>query len=288
VKDFKDKVAVITGSASGVGRSLAFRLGREGVKLMLADIEQGALDKTVGELREAGYEAEGQVTDVADPDAVEALAERSFGHYGQVHLVFNNAGIGPGGAPKLWDSSLKSWHWGFNVNVFGVVHGIRSFVPRLVKQNLEAHIVNTASGVGILPISGIYSATKAAVIALTESLHFQLQAEKSPVKAALLFPGPHVLDTGLFNSARNRPKELTDPGDALGITSLEDMQQRMLKSIGRRIDITHPDEFAETAYQALREDKFWIMPIEGRVVAAIRDRYEGMLAGRTPKQPDIL
>ncbi len=291
MKDFKGKTAVITGAASGVGRSLAFRLGREGVKIMLADIEHDALERTQGELRDAGIEAVAQVTDVANTDSVEALAERSFGHFGQVHLVFNNAGIGAGGGANLWESSLKAWQWGFNVNVFGVVHGIHSFVPRLIKQNVEAHIVNTASGAGLVfpPSAGIYCATKAAVIAITEVLHFHLQAQNSPVKAGILFPGPHVVDTGLFNSGRNRPAELTDPGDTgHGITSLEDMQQIMVQMTGKRIDVTHPDEVAETAYQALLDDKYWAQVVSAKLAKGIRDRYEGIIAGTTPYPADIL
>jgi NAD(P)-dependent dehydrogenase (short-subunit alcohol dehydrogenase family) len=291
MKDFTNKVAVITGSASGVGRSLAFRLGRAGAKIMLADIEHGALETTLAQLREAGIEALAQVTDVSNPESVEALAERSFAHFGEVHLVFNNAGIGAGGAANIWDTSLKAWHWGFNVNVFGVVHGMHSFVPRLIKQNVEAHIVNTASGAGLVfpPSAGVYCATKAAVIAMTEVMHFHLQALNSPVKAAILFPGPHVVDTGLFNSGRNRPAELTDPGDAgHGITSLEDMQNIMVQVIGRRIDVTHPDEVAETAYQGLLEDKYWLQVMSDKLEKGIRDRYEGLIAGTTPYPADIL
>lgn len=291
MKDFKGKVAVITGSASGVGRSIAFRLGREGVKIVLADIEPGALEKTLGEVKAAGIDAISQITDVSNPDAVEALAEKSFAHYGQVHLVFNNAGVGAGGAPQLWDTTLKAWHWGFNVNMFGVVHGIRSFTPRLIKQNLPARIINTASGAGIVfpPSTGVYAATKAAVITLTEIMHFHLTSLNSPVKAGLLFPGPHVVDTGLFDSGRNRPKEFTDPADAgYGIKTLEDMQKIMEMTIGRRIETTHPDEVAETVYKCLVADKYYIQVMSAKLEKGIRDRYEGMIAGRDPVPADVL
>ncbi len=291
MKDFKDKVAVITGGASGVGFAIGERLGRAGARLVLADIEKGALDQAVADLRERKIDVIGQITDVSKADQVEALAERSFGHFGGVHLVFNNAGVGAGGGPTPWGVSEKAWTWGFNVNFYGVVNGIDAFMPRLLKQNQEAHICNTSSGIGLLypPGSPVYSATKAGVVAITEMMHYQLMMMQSPVKAALLFPGPYVVETGLFNSARNRPAEFADEAaGAGGISSLEDMQQMMEKTIGRRIETTKPAEFAEYTYQALLQDKFWILPMNDRQVKAMRDRLESMIAGTNPLPPDVL
>jgi NAD(P)-dependent dehydrogenase (short-subunit alcohol dehydrogenase family) len=291
MRDFNGKVAVITGGASGVGRAIGVRLARAGAKLVLADIEQPALDKTVAELRAAGFDAIGQVTDVAKPEQVEALAARSFDHFGEVHLLFNNAGVGAGGGASLWETSDKAWTWGFNVNFWGVMNGVNAFMPRLLAQNQEAHVVNTSSGVGLLfpPTSGVYSITKAAVIAATEILHMQLTMRAAPVKAALLFPGPYVVETNLFSSARNRPPELTDTNAAAPtVNSLEDMQAMMEKSIGRRIQTSTPEEVAEYAYQALLEDQFWILPMHDRFKHALRERFEGMLALRNPTIPDIM
>jgi NAD(P)-dependent dehydrogenase (short-subunit alcohol dehydrogenase family) len=291
MKNFKDKVAVVTGGASGVGRSIAARLGREGAKLVLADIERKALDKTVAEFKAQGFDAIGVITDVTQYQSVEALAEQSFGHYGAVHLLFNNAGVGPTEAPNLWDAPLKEWAWGMNVNVWGVIHGIKAFMPRLVAQNQEAHVVNTTSGNGGLnfqPFTPIYAATKAAVTAITEVLHFQLSAQQSPIKVAALFPGPHVVDTGIYNSERNRPKELEDASLSVkSVHSLEEMKAQ-IASFGLEIQVTTPDEVAETVYQSLLKDEYWILPMTEPLVAAVRARMEDLLARKNPVHRDVL
>jgi len=290
MKDFVDKVAVITGGASGVGLALATRFGRAGARLVLADIEQGPLEATVAALRERGFTAIGQRTDVADPTQVEALAERAFAEFGAVHLLFNNAGVGAGGGPSLWETSANAWSWGFNVNFWGVMNGVNAFMPRLLAQNQEAHVVNTASGVGLLfpPTSGVYSITKAAVIAATEILHMQLQMRRAPVKAAVLFPGPYVVETNLFSSARNRPPELSAGEAPPAVNSLEDMQVMMERTLGRRIQTSTPATVAEYTYQALLQDQFWILPMHDRFRHALRERLEGMLNLRNPTIPDIL
>lgn len=286
MKDFKGKVAVITGGASGVGRSIAFRLGREGAKIVIADIEQKALDKTQAELAAAGIEAIGVRTDVTKYESVEALADKSFEHFGAVHLLFNNAGVGPAEAPTLWETPLTEWAWGFAVNVWGVIHGLKAFMPRLVKQNVEAHVINTSSGNGGLimyPQTPIYSSTKAAVSAMTEILHLQLTMQKSPIKVSVLYPGPNIVETGIYNSERNRPAEFQVGTEApkKAVTSLEDMKEQM-KAAGIELKTTTPDEVAEYAYQGLLNDDYFIMPLRPETEQAIRARFDGILARRTP------
>jgi len=292
MKVFKDKVAVITGGASGVGRAIGQRLGREGAKLVIADIEQSALDKAVAEFQAAGVDAIGQLTDVTKFESVEALAERAFAHFGAVHLLFNNAGIGPGEATTLWDTDLKTWTWGFNVNVWGVVHGLKAFMPKLVAQNQEAHVINTTSsngGLFMLPNTPVYAATKAAVSAITEVLHHQLQGQGSPIKVSCLFPGPHIVRTGLFNSDRVRPADIpADPNRLdMGIKTAEDLQS-MMKNFGMDIEITTPEEVAEYVYQGLAADDYWILPQTEKSKAAIRARMEGMINNIAPTVPDVL
>jgi NAD(P)-dependent dehydrogenase (short-subunit alcohol dehydrogenase family) len=292
MKDFKGKVAVITGGASGVGRAIAERLGRDGARLVLADIERGALDKTVADFTAKGIEAIGHVTDVTKFDSVEALAEKSFSHYGAVHLVFNNAGIGPGEAATLWDTDLKTWTWGFNVNVWGVIHGIKAFVPRLVAQNQEAHVINTTSsngGLYMLPNTPVYAATKAAVSAITEVLYFQLSGQGSPVKVSVLFPGPHIVRTGLFNSDRVRPSDIPpDPNRLdLGIKTAEDLQA-MMANFGMNIEITTPEEVADYVHACLLKDEYWILPQTEKSKLALRERTEGMISRTNPTPPDVL
>jgi NAD(P)-dependent dehydrogenase (short-subunit alcohol dehydrogenase family) len=291
MQNFNNKVAVITGGASGVGRSIGLRLGREGAKIVLADIERKALDKTVEEFKAKGIDTIGVVADVTKYESMEALAEQSFGHFGAVHLLFNNAGVGPAEAPNLWDAPLKEWAWGMNVNVWGVVHGLKAFMPRLVAQNQEAFVVNTTSGNGgqiHQPFTPIYAATKAAVTSITEVLHFQLRAQQSPIKVAALFPGPHVVDTGIYNSERNRPKELEDANvPAKSVHSLDEMKAQMA-GFGIKIEVTTPDEVAEEVYQSLRKDEYWILPMTNTLIDAVRARTEDMLARRNPVHRDVL
>jgi NAD(P)-dependent dehydrogenase (short-subunit alcohol dehydrogenase family) len=291
MKDFKGKTAVITGAASGVGLALAERLGREGARIVLADIEIGALDAAVARVKSGGVDAIGVKTDVTKADQVEALAEKSFSHYGEVDMVFNNAGVGGGGAMTIWDTDVSAFKWAFDVNFYGVLNGINAFAPRLLKQNKEAVLAATSSGAGLIfpPNSPAYSASKAAVIALMEILSFQLMMSGSPVKAACLFPGPYVVDTNLFNSQRNAPAEFKSNAQlGGGITSMESFQQVMEQMIGRRVETTQPSEFADYVFGALQRDEFWIMPMHDRTEKALRDRFEGMITKTNPMIADML
>jgi NAD(P)-dependent dehydrogenase (short-subunit alcohol dehydrogenase family) len=293
MQDFKGKVAVITGGASGVGKAIGERLGREGAKLVLADIEQGALDKAVAEFAAKGIEAIGHVTDVTKFESVTALADRAFSHFGKVHLLFNNAGVGPREAQNVWDSGLNEWAWGFNVNVWGVVHGIKAFLPRMVEQNEEAHVVNTSSGNGglfSLPGSSIYAATKAAVTAITETLYYNLSMQGSPIKVSCLYPGPNIVRTGIYSSDRVRPADLpADPANVnTGINSAEDVQAIMKNFLGKDIDITTPEDVAESTYQGLLKDAYWILPLNERGEEALRTRTKQILARENLTPPDVL
>lgn len=292
MKEFKGKVAVITGGASGVGKAIAHRLGREGVRLVIADIEQSALDAAVADLREQGIEAIGHVTDVSKLDSVEALADRSFSHYGAVHLLFNNAGVGPREAMTAWDTGINEWIWGYSVNVWGVIHGIKAFMPRLIAQNVEAHVVNTTSGNGglyMMPQSSVYASTKAAVSAITETVCFQLQAMGSPVKISALFPGPHIVRTGIYNSQRVRPADLPPEESAFdpGIHTAEDLQ-RIMEGFGKKIEITSPEEVADQVFEDLQADRYWMLRQTERSVKALRERTESIIALRNPTPPDVL
>ena len=291
MKDFKGKAAVITGSASGVGLALAERLAREGCNVALADIEAPALEAAVARVKALGVDAIGVRTDVSKADQVEALAQKSFDHFGEVHLVFNNAGVGGGGAMTIWDTDVSAFRWAFDVNFYGVLNGINAFAPRLLRQNKEAVLSATSSGAGLIfpPNGPAYSASKAAVIALMEILSFQLMMAGSPVKAACLFPGPYVVDTNLFNSQRNAPEEYKNNNQlGGGITSMESFQQAMEQMIGRRVETTQPEEFAEYVFAALQRDEFWIMPLNDRTAKALRDRFEGMIDKTNPMIADML
>lgn len=171
MKDFRGKVAVVTGAASGIGRALAWRAAKEGMKVVLADCEKSALASAADELKAADFTVHAVRTDVSRAVEVETLAKETLKAFGAVHLLFNNAGVGVGTA--VWEGTLSDWQWVLGVNLWGVIHGVRSFVPVMLDQKTECHIVNTASIAGLVPQPGmgIYSVTKHGVVALSEALY---------------------------------------------------------------------------------------------------------------------
>lgn len=202
------QVAVVTGAASGIGLAMARRFAADGLRVVLADVEEGALEKAAGELREDGADVHARVVDVGERSEVVALAEDVYGTYGAVHVLCNNAGVGSGAEGRMWEHDPNDWKWAFAVNVWGVFHGIQAFVPRMLAGGEPGHVVNTSSGDGgiaPLPTASVYAVTKAAVVTMTESLYAHLKAEHARVGASVLFPGPHMLRTGLWESHRNRP-----------------------------------------------------------------------------------
>ncbi|WP_374960902.1 SDR family NAD(P)-dependent oxidoreductase [Spongiibacter tropicus] len=292
MQEFNNKVAVITGGASGVGRALALALANEGAKVVIADIEAQALERGVAELTEMGCECLGQRADVTDPASMQALAEAAWKKFGAVHLVFANAGVGTGEGGNMWDYNLNDWEWGFRVNTWGLIHTINAFLPKLVEQGEEAHFVVTGSGNGaflVLPDTPIYTATKAAVQAITENLHYQLQAQQSPVKVNALFPGPNVVNTGIFNSERNRPQDLpVDPNKPdSGIHSVDDMKAIMAQ-YDMELKTTEPEEVAAFALNGIRAETFWISPMSEKSRAAFIARTQSILEGTTPTPPNVL
>lgn len=290
MQDFKHKLAVITGGASGVGRSLAFALGREGGRVLIADVDQAALTQTQADLSAAGIDAHSSFCDVSSADSVKELAIKAFDELGGAQLVFANAGIGAGEGGAMWEYAEQDWQWAFNVNVWGVINSINAFMPRLMAQQQEAHMVITGSGNGafmVLPDSPIYTATKASVQAITEALYYQTSAAQDLVKVNALFPGPYVVDTGLFNSDRVRPAEL-DKGDAndSGIKSVDDMRE-MMEQFGMELKTTHPDEVAQTALQGLRNEQFWISPMNEDTEAKIKSRMDSIFSRTNPVAPSL-
>ena len=291
MRDFTNRLAVITGGASGVGRSLAFALRDAGARVLIADIDAGALVQTRDALRALGARAEAAECDVTDPASLQDLAAFAFDELGGAHLVFANAGIGAGEAGPLWGYAENDWKWCFAVNFWGVVHTINAFMPRLVDQDSEAHFVITGSANGALlvyPDQPIYSATKAAVHAVAEALYHQTVRAQSPVRVHALFPGPHVVETGIFNSDRVRPKHFEKPADApdTGIRSAADLR-RMLEAFGMELTTTHPDEVARTALDGIRQGSFWILPLNPTAEGQVRARMDSILDRTNPPVPSI-
>ncbi|NND83372.1 MAG: SDR family NAD(P)-dependent oxidoreductase [Gammaproteobacteria bacterium] len=285
MKDFKNKVAVITGGAGGVGRAIGLDLAREGAKIVVADIEQGAIDQTVSDIKALGAEAIGVYCDVSKLDSLKAAEAATVEAFGDYHLVFANAGIGAGEFGMLWDYDDNDWNWAFNVNVWGVINTIRAFMPRLSEKNVESHFVITGSANGAvvkLPYTPIYTCTKAAVQAITENLYFQMRMLESNVQINALMPGPHSVATGIFNSGRNRPEDLPDNPNKpdFGMKTADDMVE-MMGQAGIKVEITQPEEVAQTALQGLRDNQFWIMPLPEAIEEAIQKRHESIM-NRTP------
>ena len=203
MKELKGKVAVITGAASGIGRALADRCVQEGMKAVLADVEVDALAKAEAGLKASGATVLAVPTDVSQARSVAALAQKTLEAFGAVHLLCNNAGVGSEAA--IWESTLEEWEWVMGVNLWGVIHGVRAFVPIMLAQDTECHIVNTASMAGLIsgPGLGAYKVTKHAVVSLSETLHHELAERAAKVRVSVLCPG--FVNTRIMESARNRP-----------------------------------------------------------------------------------
>jgi len=291
MKNFKDKVAVITGGASGVGLSLGRALAIQGATVILSDIEGEALKDAVTLLKDEGLKVYGHVADVSNLDSMITLSETVINEFGNVNLLFNNAGIAPQEASfPIWDLSINDWEWAFKVNVWGVIHGIKSFVPSMLAHGEESRIINTCSGNGALityPSTPIYATTKSSVATISEALYFQTLLLESPLKVSILFPGPHVVETGLYASERNRPKNLAQESEpTFKIESLEAMKE-MVSSMGKELKTTHPDEVANFCLDGIKKDMYWLMPDNPDSDEAYKSFVESLLTRSNPDLPNL-
>ena len=277
MKDFKDKVAVITGAASGIGRALADRCVQEGMKAVLADVEAEPLATAEASLKAFGATVLAVQTDVSQVRDVEALAQKTMEAFGAVHVLCNNAGVGTEAA--VWESTLAEWEWIVGVNLWGVVHGVRVFVPLMLAQDAECHIVNTASTAGLIsgPGLGAYKVTKHGVVTLSETLHHELAERGAKVKVSVLCPG--IVNTRIMESARNRPGDLSPTGPR-GPASEERWE-----ALSRLVPAGMPAaQVADAVFEALRKDRFYILTHpEGK--EAVRTRMEDILQERNPTPP---
>lgn len=276
MKDFRDKVAVITGGASGLGLAMARRFAAEGMKLVLADVEEEALRKVETEFRKAGVPVVGIRTDVSRAQDVERLAEKTLASFGGVHLLCNNAGVGPGGV--VWESTLTDWEWVLGVNLWGVIHGVRVFLPIMLRQDTEAHVVNTASVAGMLsvPNMGIYCVSKHAVVTLTECLYHDLAQRSSRVGVSLLCPA--YVPTGIIDSERNRPALLRNAQRAKTAEELarEEVMRKAVSS-GK----ISAEQVAQMVFDAVQGDRFYVFT-HPKIKDAIRTRLDDILLERSP------
>ncbi|MDQ1039548.1 NAD(P)-dependent dehydrogenase (short-subunit alcohol dehydrogenase family) [Streptomyces sp. V3I8] len=279
------QVAVVTGAASGVGLAMARRFAAEGLKVVLADVEEGALEKAATGLREDGAVVHARVVDVGEREEVVALAEETYARFGAVHVLCNNAGVGSGAEGRMWEHDPNDWKWAFAVNVWGVFHGVQAFVPRMLAGGEAGHVVNTSSGDGgiaPLPTASVYAVTKAAVVTMTESLYAHLRAEHARVGASVLFPGPHLLRTGLWESHRNRPARYAKqrprrtPYRSLG------QWEAAMREAGREVRFTPVEEVAGLVVDGIRAGRFWLLPESEHSDAQIRARARSMLDRADP------
>ncbi|WP_076593890.1 SDR family oxidoreductase [Herminiimonas arsenitoxidans] len=283
MKNFQNKVAVITGAGSGFGREFA-RLGaRQGMKLVLADVQQDALNSVEAELIEQGVQVLALHCDVSKAEQVQALADATMARFGAVHVLFNNAGVGSGGL--IWENSAADWDWVLGVNVFGVIHGVRIFTPLMLEcakhdAAYEGHIVNTASIAGLqnAPTMGIYNVSKHAVVSLTETLYQDLRLIEAPISASLLCP--FFVPTGIHQSERNRPDEMQN--DAAPTTSQRAAQSFSEKAVASgKISAA---EVAELTFDAIRDDRFYIYS-DLEPLGNARKRMEDIVQQRNPYDP---
>jgi NAD(P)-dependent dehydrogenase (short-subunit alcohol dehydrogenase family) len=273
MKDLKGKVAVVTGAASGIGNGMATRFAEEGMKVVLADIEEGPLADAEKKLADQGATVLAVPTDVTKGDQVDALAAKTFETFGTAHVVCNNAGVATGG--PMWTLTEADWQWVLGVNLWGVIHGVRAFVGRMVEQG-EGHVVNTASIAGLTsaPMMGPYNVSKHGVVTLSETLSGELALHGSPVKVSVLCPG--WVNTRIHEADRNRPPELQQDNPD---NTMADMGRQMLESLVA--SGLPPSEVTSRVVDAIREERFYILT-HPEMMPMVEKRMEDILQGRTP------
>lgn len=278
MKDFRGKVAVITGGASGIGRAIADRCVNEGIKVVLADVEDIALARAEAELKAAGASVLAVKTDVSKRSDVETLARRAVDAFGQVHLLFNNAGVAAGGTP--WEATWNDWEWVVGVDLWGVIHGVKVFTPLMLAQGTECHIVNTASTAGLIAGSGSapYATTKHAVVALSECLYLSLQQRNSLVKVSVLCPG--LVRTNIANVERNRPEELRNEPAPLS----PEMQAGLVAFKAAMEASMPPVQVADAVFEAIQNEQFYILS-HPEWTEVIRLRTDKLLRKENPESP---
>jgi NAD(P)-dependent dehydrogenase (short-subunit alcohol dehydrogenase family) len=277
MKELRGRVAVVTGAASGIGRALAERFGREGMQVVLADVDRAGLAESERAVRALGAKALSVPTDVTRADQVSALAERTLQVFGGVHVVCNNAGVFAAG--PSWQAPLSDYEFVLGVNVWGVIHGVRSFVPILLERGEEGHVVNTASMAALtsMPLSAAYTMSKHAVLALSETLYLELRGRGAPIGVSALCP--EAIATGIAHSERARPPHLRrKAGEAEG-PEFSLVEGAIREAIARG---AAPERIAERVVRAIREDRFYVLPEDDPWLAACEARLEDIRLRRNP------
>ena len=275
MKQLRDRVAVVTGAASGIGLALAERFVAEGMKVVMADIEAAALATAADALKRRAPAVLATQVDVSRPDDLERLARETYAAFGAAHVLCNNAGVAVIGA--VHEHTLADWQWVINVNLWGVIHGVRAFVPRMLAGGDEGHIVNTASMAGLTTAQfmSVYDVTKHGVVALSESMFKEFQVTGAPIGVSVVCPG--LIDTNIMRSSRNRPEALAEAGKA------GPMAQAFGQSLADRLAGGYPpSEVAAQVAQGIREDRFYIVPAQPEVKGGIAIRAQDLIELRNP------
>jgi NAD(P)-dependent dehydrogenase (short-subunit alcohol dehydrogenase family) len=283
MRDFKDKVAVITGAASGFGREFARIGARLGMKLVLADVQEQPLEVACAELASSGARVVSRRVDVSKGDEVEALCDAAYSAFGATHLLFNNAGVSAGGL--VWENTVRDWEWMLGVNLWGVIHGVRVFTPRMLEAasadpSYRGHIVNTASMAGLVnaPAMGLYNVAKHGVVSLSETLHHDLGLVTTQIRCSVLCP--YFIATGISDSHRNRPESLMNDTPP---TRSQRVAQALAAKAVTSGKVT-AEQFTEAAFEAIRAEAFWVMS-HPHALGAAKTALDEMLAGRNPPDP---
>lgn len=285
MEDFNNKVVVITGGASGIGKALARAFLKQGARVVIADVEVGALEQARDDLASDGGTVRAVVTDVSKPESVNALADAVFDEFGSCHVLCNNAGVSVTNA-NVWDTTPNDWLWVHGVNVRGVAHGIQAFVPRMLAAGEEGIVMNTSSGDGgISPLAdqSVYASSKAGVSIMTECLQAQLAGQGSPLSACIFYPSGGILPTGIWTTRRNRPAELAreKPVPEGGEMTFDEFMAGM-KEIGVDLPVQDLDELADFALDGLRKRDFVIMIGREDMEATLVERARKLARGECP------
>lgn len=278
MKDLAGKVAVVTGAASGMGLAFANRFAEEGMNVVLADIESEPLAMAEAAIRAKGAKTVAVRTNVLHQEDIEKLAETAFATFGNVHVLCNNAGVAGGSGLPIWEAPLRDWEWVFGVNFMGVLHGIRAFVPRMLANGEEGHIVNTASVAGLLTGADPYSVSKHGVVCLTEGLYKQFRALNAKLSASVLCPG--WVKTQILDAERNRPAEFGPANDRSTATPQQQQGRAMVEQFVQ--NGIAPEEVATEVLDAIVNDRFYIIPAQEYIHGAIKQRFDDLLARTNP------
>jgi short-subunit dehydrogenase len=272
MKAFKNRTAVITGAANGIGHGIAARCVKEGMKVVLADINKEALKKTEEELKTKGAETLAVLTDVSKAENIESLAKKTLDFFGAVNLLFNNAGVSVAASTSISENTLADWKWIMGVNLWGVIHCVRIFTPIMVQQGTVGHIVNTSSIAGLMstPGMGVYHVTKHGIMTLSETLYHELRLKKSKIGVSVLCPG-HIR-TQILEAERTRPIELRNPPNY----KTDNRQYQKIIEEGML-----PKQVADYVFNAIKENKFYIFT-HPEFKKGMQIRMEDILQERNP------